>query len=142
MAEDALLRIAREGVEAFSAGDWQRLRAILAPDAVYFEPATQRRVQGVDQIVEANEGWRRAFPDARGTVTKALASGDTVVLEITWEGTQTGPVQTPGGSIPPSGKQVTLPAVQVITVQGDRLKENRHYFDMLGLLQQIGATSQ
>ena len=139
MAEQDLIRVARESVDPFSAGDWQRFKATIAPDAVYQELATQRRVQGADQIVQTVQGWRQALPDSRGTVTRALASGDTVVLEITWEGTQTGPLETPGGSIPPSGKRVTVQAVQVLTVQGDKIKENRHYFDMLGLLQQLGA---
>jgi steroid delta-isomerase-like uncharacterized protein len=140
MPEQDVIKIARENVDAFNVGDWQRFRAALAADAVYQEPATQRRLQGQGRVVEASQTWRQAFPDAKGTITNALASGDTAVLEITWEGTQTGPLVGSGSTIPPSGKRVTVQAVQVITVQGNQIKETRHYFDMLGMLQQIGAT--
>jgi hypothetical protein len=32
-----------------------------------------------------------------------------------------------------------MPAVEVVTVQGNRVKETRLYFDMMGMMQQIGA---
>jgi len=142
MAEQDVLKLAREGIDAFNAGDWQRFKAPLAPDTLYYEPATQRRVQGPDQAVQINQAWREAFPDAKGTITKAVASGDTAVLEITWEGTQRGPLTAPTGTIQPSGKRVSVPAVQVVTVQGNKVKETHHYFDMMSMLQQIGALSR
>jgi steroid delta-isomerase-like uncharacterized protein len=139
VTEQEVLRVARENIEAFSQDDRERFRANLAPDAVYDEKATGRRVQGIDQVVEISWSWRRAFPDARGTITNALASDDTAVLEILWEGTQTGPLVTPGGELPASGKTVRVPAVQVIRAAGGKLQEARHYFDVLGMLQQLGA---
>ncbi len=138
MAVDKI-QIARENVEAFNAGDWQRFKAPLSGDSVYEEPATQRRVQGPDAIAETSQGWKQAFPDARGTVTRALERDDTVVLEITWEGTQTGALAGPQGTIPASGKRVRVQAVQVLTLRGDKIAENKHYFDMMTLLTQIGA---
>jgi steroid delta-isomerase-like uncharacterized protein len=139
MAEQDVLKLAREGIEAFNAGDWQRFKTQLASDAVYQEPATQRRVQGPDQAVQINQAWRETFPDAKGTITKAFASGDTAVLEITWEGTQRGPLNSPSGTIPATGKRISVPAVQVVTVKGDKVKETRHYFDMMSIMQQVGA---
>ena len=81
------LQLAKQNVEAFGKGDWASFKAPLSADAVYEELATQRRTQGPDAIVEISKGWRQAFPDAKGTITKAVESGDTVVLEIIWEGT-------------------------------------------------------
>ncbi len=142
MAKQDLIQRARENIEAFNAGDWNRYKALWTPDGVYHELATQRRLQGPDQQIEANRGWKEAFPDAAGKVSNVVASGNTVALEITWEGTQSGPLVGPGGTIPASGKRVVVPAAQVITFEGDRIKEARHYFDMMGLLQQIGAVPQ
>jgi steroid delta-isomerase-like uncharacterized protein len=134
-----LISIARTDVEAFNEGDWDRLRASYAPDCVYEEPATKRRVEGPDPLVEVNRAWKAAFPDARGTITNELESGDTVVQEITWEGTQSGPLQTDEGEIPASNRRVEVKAAQVIRLEGEQIKEIRHYFDMLGMLEQIGA---
>jgi steroid delta-isomerase-like uncharacterized protein len=139
MAEQDVVKLAREEIDAFNAGDWQRFKTPLAADAIYQEPATQRRVQGPDQAVQISQAWREAFPDVKGTITNAMASGNTAVLEITWEGTQRGPLTSPSGTIPASGKRVSLPAVQVVTVQGNKIKETRHYFDMMSMMQQLGA---
>jgi steroid delta-isomerase-like uncharacterized protein len=133
------VQLAKEGIEAFNNGDWERFKATLSSDAVYEELATQRKVQGPDQIVEASKGWKEAFPDAVGTITKVTEGADTVVLEITWQGTHTGDLISSMGVISPSGKRVKIPAVQVVRIKGDKVAETRHFFDLMTLLGQIGA---
>ena len=61
------------------------------------------------------------------------------MLEITWEGAQTGPMENPDGTIPPSGKRQKTPATWVMDIEDGKMKTSRHYFDMLSLLRQIGA---
>ena len=131
--------LARAGVERFNEGDWTGFGELLSDDSIYEEPATQRRIQGSDEIVELNRGWKRAFPDAHGTVTNAIAADDTVTLEITWEGTQSGPLETPGGEFPPSNRHVEVKAAEVLRFEGDKVKETHHYFDMMGMLEQLGT---
>ena len=79
------------------------------------------------------------MPDVKGTVTSAIESGQQVALEVTWEGTHTGELMTPQGTIPPSGKRQKTPAAFIFEYQNGELKQSRHYFDMLTFLQQIGA---
>ena len=136
---DKMVKIAREQVEAFNSGDWERVRAGLASDVHLDELGTERKVDGAEKIVELFKGWKQAFPDAAGTVTSAFASGDTAVLEVTWKGTHTGPLTTAEGTIPASGKRQETPAAIFYTFDGDKIKESRHYFDSLTLLKQIGA---
>ncbi|MGH2824037.1 MAG: ester cyclase, partial [Thermoleophilaceae bacterium] len=135
MSED-LIQAAREEIDAFNAGDWDRLAAGVTEDTVHEEPATGRRVQGMDALIELNQAWKAAFPDARGTVTEELACGDRVVLRITWEGTQSGALELPGGGqIPPTGKRVTVYGCQIFRIEDGRIAESVHYFDMLGMFE-------
>jgi steroid delta-isomerase-like uncharacterized protein len=136
---DKMVTIAREQVDAFNSGDWERVRAGLASDARYEELGTERKTDGPEKIVELFKGWKQAFPDAAGTVTSAFASGNTAVLEVTWKGTHTGTLTTAEGTIPPSGKRQETPAAIFYIFEGDKIKESRHYFDSLTLLKQIGA---
>jgi steroid delta-isomerase-like uncharacterized protein len=136
---DEMVKIAREQVDAFNSGDWERVRAGLASDARYEELGTERKAEGPEKIVELFKGWKQAFPDAAGTVTSAFASGDTAVLEVTWKGTHTGTLTTEEGTIPASGKRQETPAAIFYTFEDNRIKEGRHYFDSLTLLKQIGA---
>lgn len=139
MTEPEVIRLARENVEAYSTGDWQRLRAALASDVIYDEVGTQRRLQGVEQMVEAYQTWKNAIPDGKGTVTTAFASGNSVLIEVTWSGTQTGPLMGPSGIVPPSGKTINVRGAQVIIVEAGKIRELHQHFDLLTLLQQIGA---
>ena len=141
MSEE-LIAQAREQVDAFSAGDWDRLRAALAPDCVYHELATGRTFHGADEIIAANQGWKDAFPDSHGTVTDSFGVDDRVALQVTWEGTQSGALPLPGGAaIEPTGRQVDIPAIQVVRISDGSIVELTQAFDMLAMLEQLGTVS-
>ena len=139
MAEQDLIKVARGLVEAFNRSDWEGCRAALAADALYDEVGTARRLQGVAQIIQGLQGWKGAMPDVKGTVTNAVATGNTAVLEVTWQGTHTGPLPGPTGTLPATGKRQTTRSGWLLNFDGGRIKESRHYFDMLSFMQQIGA---
>ncbi len=124
-------------LEAFNNSDWDTVRNLVG-NATYNELGTQRSLSG-EEIIEAFKGWKTAMPDAAGTINNVIETSSQVVQEVTWTGTQTGPLATPDGEIPASGKHQSTAAVLVLDYEGDELKEYRHYFDMLSLLQQIGA---
>jgi steroid delta-isomerase-like uncharacterized protein len=79
------------------------------------------------------------MPDVKGNVTNTYTSGDKVALEMAWDGTHTGPLVTPGGTIPASGKRQHTPGVMTLEVQAGKIRKSSNYFDMLTFLQQIGA---
>ena len=140
MSEE-LIALAREDLEAFNSGDFDKMRGLLAPDSVYVEPGTGRRIEGPDAILEVNQAWKAAFPDAHGTITDSFACGDRVALQIVWEGTQTGALPVPGREIPPTGKAIRTEACQVMRIADGKVAEACHYFDMLGMMEQLGALS-
>ena len=139
LTADEVVTIARKQVDAFNSSDWEQLRAGLASDSRYDELGTERKIEGPEQIVELFKGWKAAFPDAVGTITSTLASGNKAALEVTWKGTHTGPLASAEGTIPASGKRQETPAAFFFTFEGDKIKESRHYFDSMTLLKQIGA---
>ena len=131
--------VATELVEAFNAGDWERLRATLHPDVVYEETGTQRRVDGADAYVRLCQGWKETFPDARGAVQATIASAQQVAQEVLWEGTHGGPLAVPGGSVPPSRRRVSVRGTMWYTVVDGRARVIHHHLDVMTLMQQIGA---
>jgi steroid delta-isomerase-like uncharacterized protein len=142
LTADELVKIARKQIDAFNNGDWEQMRGLLTSDAHYHEFGTERAIEGPEQIIQLFEGWKTAFPDAAGTVTSSVASGDTAVLEVTWKGTHTGPLTTAAGTIPASGKSQETPAAVFYVFEGAKIKASRHYFDAMTLLKQIGAESK
>src|SRR5436853_374273 len=62
--------------------------------------------------------------------------------EVTWQGTHTGPLVGPKGTVPATGKQQTTRTSWVLNFDGGKIKESRHYFDMLSFMQQLGILPQ
>ena len=138
MADDPI-RVAEGMVEAFNDLDWPAFAALLDPDVVYEETGTGARFEGAEPYLALCQGWKAAFPDVRGTVVRQLAGGETVVQEVSWTGTHTGPLETPNGTIPPTGRTVTILGTLWSTVRGGRCIDVRHHLDILSLLGQLGA---
>ena len=99
---------AKNVVEAFNNDDWDATRGLLG-DSTYNELGTQRSLAGADAIIEALQGWKAAMPDMKGTVTSAVEDGQRVVLEVVWEGAQTGEMVTEQGTIPVPGSDRRRP---------------------------------
>ena len=132
---------AKAQITAYNQKDWNAVTDVLAPGCVYDEVGTHRRIQGINDILTAWRGWATALPDSNATFDNVSVSGNTVTLEITWRGTHNGPLQTPTGALPASGRKMELRACQVVDVADGKVQAVRHYFDMATLLQQLGAVT-
>jgi steroid delta-isomerase-like uncharacterized protein len=139
MADTDVTRIADELIDAFSAGDWARFRATIAPDVVYDETGTGRHTEGAEAYVALCQGWRDAFPDAHGTIERAVAHGPVVAQEVTWEGTQQGPLPMASGTLPASGRPIRVAATLWYTMRDGRATAIRHHLDLLTMMGQLGA---
>ena len=84
------LEIVKAAMTAYNDKDWAKLKEVFAPDAMYDEKGTHRRLQGIGPIIGAWQGWATAFPDSQGTFVREFTSGDTVVLEVVWKGLSQG----------------------------------------------------
>jgi len=138
MADQDIINLIREQIDAQGARDDNRLGATVTDDYVYNEFGTQRLVQGRQAWVEIWQGWRQAFPDVKGTVQNIFVSGNQAVAETTWNGTLQGDFVGPGGTISANGKRMQdLRVAFVYTAEGAKLKEVNVYFDIAALIQQI-----
>ena len=138
MADQDIINLIREQIDAQGARDDNRLGATVTDDYVYNEFGTQRLVQGRQAWVEIWQGWRQAFPDVKGTVQNIFVSGNQAVAETTWNGTLQGDFAGPGGTISANGKRMQdLRVAFVYTAEGAKLKEVNVYFDIAALIQQI-----
>ena len=139
MADKSILDVAKAQVIAYNDKNWEAAKQALTVDVVYDEVATQRRIKGVEEVLPAWKGWAKAFPDSRASFDKETVSGNTVILELTWRGRHTGPLQMPGKEYPPTGKTIEIRACQVVDVAGSRVQSVRQYFDMATMLKQLGV---
>lgn len=135
-----MLDMIKKHLADFSASKWDDYKSAFANNATYEEMATGTRVKGADECVKAVQKWKRAFPDVKANILSAKISGDSVVVELQWDGTHTGPFEGPMGTIQPTNKRGSVKAVEVFRVEKDKIVEVRHYFDLLTILTQMGIS--
>ena len=75
------------------------------------------------------------FPDMRLDVEDTVAQGDQVAVRWTFHGTHTGAFL----GIEPTGKRVTMSAIEINRVEDGKIAEHWVELDQLGILQQLGA---
>jgi steroid delta-isomerase-like uncharacterized protein len=93
---------------------------------------------GRDGFTGFMQGFKGAFPDIRISVTNQVATDDQVVSEFTARGTHTGPLQTPAGAIPPTGRTVDFIVCEVMRVKHGRIASLHNYQDAASIMRQLG----
>lgn len=139
MSNDELVALATESVESFNRSDWPAVEALFAPGYVYDETGTGVHCDGAAEMIPYLQAWKAAVSDATCQITRMLIDGNTSVLEVVWRGTQTGPLHTSAGVIPPSGRPFEICGALWQEWSGGKLTSERHHLDVLALLAQIGA---
>ncbi len=79
--------------------------------------------------------FHAAFPDGHLTIDQMIAEGDTVATRLTFHGTHTGEFQ----GIAPTGKRVTIPALDMARFEGGKIVEHWGGPNQMSLLQQLGV---
>ena len=92
---------------------------------------------GKRELVAAVLAVRASFPDIAPTLDPVLAEADLVAVRVQASGTHTGAPFPPG--IPATGRSMTWKEVHIFRCADGRIAEHWGVFDMLGILQQLGA---
>lgn len=82
--------------------------------------------------------WTDAFPDNQIKPNVIAVDGENAVVEATFEGTHTGPLNAPTGTIQPTRKRVKVPFVSVSKIRGGKFTSLHLYFDQVELMSQLG----
>jgi predicted ester cyclase len=82
--------------------------------------------------------WTDAFPDNKITPNVIATDGENAMLEATFEGTHTGPLNAPTGTIQPTRKRVKVPFVTVTKIRDGKFASLHLYFDQVELMSQLG----
>ncbi|HET8569819.1 MAG TPA: ester cyclase [Candidatus Limnocylindria bacterium] len=124
----------KQWVAAMGKGDLDH--APYAEDAETSDPTG--KYKGKPQIVASVKAWKTAFPQGTTEVTNQVAEGDQLVSEVVYRGTHTGTLASPMGPIPATGKPVELRIAIVSKFRSGLIQRERSYFDLAGLMQQLG----
>jgi predicted ester cyclase len=139
MSEQENINITRKVFENLNKHD-------LKANDPYFSDQVQSMGTGVPTPLKDREGARQytqrifdGFPDLRFNVRQIIAQGDWVSVTYEVTGKQSKPLMTSSGdTIPPTGRVVTIPGVNIYQFKNDKVIHQEVYWDQVNLLTQLG----
>lgn len=137
MGDQDVLNVAMKMPQSFGAADWNTLASLLTEDTTFEAPTSQAR--GTEAIVKHFQDLKTGFPDMTGEVVNAIAMGNMAALELISTGTHTGPIHTPAGTMPPTGKRVQIKLAFFYEISDGKIVRIQEYFDPAGLRAQLGS---
>lgn len=129
--------------DAFNRRDVEAYGKLYANDAVVIDPFYPTPLVGRNAQKEDLGTFLRGFSDLRLEFVKVVESNDGGAFEVRMTGTNDGPLTTPAGEMPPTGKRIDLRGAGFIRLSGDGLVLEEHrYYDSGVLMRQLGPTPE
>ncbi|MGH9524440.1 MAG: ester cyclase [Terriglobales bacterium] len=124
--------------DAVDKGDMQAFRRLYAPDAVLYVPLSPDPIGGRDAIWQYETAMHEAFPAATLETHKPVVEHDTIAVEWTYSGRNTGPIATPMRIIPATNQLMSIRGVSFLHFKDGLITQERRYYDVRSLYQQLG----
>ena len=115
------------------------------PDGTFTDMSINVTYRGPGELGKTVEVYAKAFPDMHRELFKFYEVGDIVVVQLALQGTHKGPLPTPMGVVPPTGKRMDAPCCDVFRLVDGKIKTFDCYpsgtviFSQLGILENIKA---
>jgi steroid delta-isomerase-like uncharacterized protein len=133
------VRIARSLYDNWNERQFDKIAELMAPDGEIVLVGSDTRFRGPSGAIEFSQMWAGGFPDGRVKIDNVIASGDHVVVQYTGTGTQTGPLKSPTGEIPATGRSITLDLCDIHEIRDGTIRRVQSYFDSASMLMQLGV---
>ena len=133
-------RLAREAIRIWTTGDLDAADDIYAPNYVnhqHHNPGDTRDLHGVEAMKSFAAEFRRAFPDFHDSIDIQVAEDDLVVTRFTSKGTHRGTFM----GVEPTNKELVWTGISIDRIIGGKIVESWANWDMMGMMQQLGAIS-
>jgi SnoaL-like polyketide cyclase len=107
---------------------------------VYADPVC---INGIDlsvaDLVERARSIQRAFADLRMEMIDELETPERIVLVFWQRGRHVGPFETPLGVVAPTGREIEVRVIDVLSLRDKRITAIQVVPDNLGLAMQLGV---
>lgn len=132
--------VIRSLFEAFNAGDLSRCATFVTEDFELRDIATGQTFHGPQGLQQWLQGFLTAGPDANTSILTTIVQGDWAATEHIGRFTHTGPLLTPAGEFPPTGKQTELQIAEIYRMNDGKIALLHAYYDPATLMRQLGLT--
>jgi steroid delta-isomerase-like uncharacterized protein len=127
--------------DAFNERDFDNAAALVTEDFELVDYAFGFTFRGPAGLLQWFQGFVTAGPDARAQLMRTIVEGEWVASEHIGRFTQTGPLVTPAGEIPPTGQKVEIQFAEVYQIKDGKIALLHAYYDGATIMRQLGLMS-
>lgn len=120
--------------EAWSKGEFEAFKELLAPDFVYYFPSRSTKPMSREELIEIGKMLHNAFPDISWSMEELIAEEDKVIIRFIERGTHEGEYM----GIPATGNKYESSGILISRIENGKIVEAREELDLLGFRQQLG----
>ena len=127
----------------WSAKDWNNFESCYTKDATSdFVDSGMPPATSWQQIMERDKVFTDAFPDIKGDVQLTLINGKQGATFALVTGTQTAPLKTPMGEVPPTNKKIGMQVAHAVHFAEDGKAVDKEWFyqDLGEMMGQLGVS--
>ena len=141
MDRSELERLDDHGMAARDSHDADAWADLFADEFAYHDWTLPEPIRDKQALRDAFGAWMQAFPDMSTTTVARVVGEDSVAAEITFTGTNSGPMVMGGMEMPPTGKAVTGRGSSLAKARDGKIVEFRAHPDAAGIMMQLGLMS-
>lgn len=119
--------------------DTAKFVSLFVDDGYFLDVPNGKKYQG-REIGAPVDAYAAAFPDFHRELHNFYVADDVVVVELALQGTHSGNLQLPSGTLAPTGKRIDVPCCDVFRLKDGKVASFHCYNSASVLLQQLGVT--
>lgn len=112
--------------------------AAFTEDGTFTDESIPHTYRGADELGKTVEVYAKAFPDMHRELHTFYVTGDIVIVQLSLQGTHLGPLETPEGTVPPTGKRMDAPCCDVFELVDGKIKRFDCYAEGSVIAKQLG----
>jgi steroid delta-isomerase-like uncharacterized protein len=119
--------------------DWDAAVALVHDDFEGMAVCTGTSFTGAEGWRSRAEGWARTMPDGIMEATRVIKSGEWVVIEGTFSGTQEGTLTLGRHTVPPTGKPLSFQYCTIAQEVDGKILSEAVYYDLVTIFEQLNG---
>ena len=132
---EAIIRKAYQLAEDKDVAGWI---AAFTEDGTFTDESIPHAYRGPAELGLTVEVYAKAFPDMHRELHSFYVVGNIVVVQLHLQGTHTGPLELPTGTVPPTGKRMNAPCCDVFELVDGKIKRFDCYNEASVIAKQLG----
>ena len=133
------IETARKWAKEFNKHDVDGVVSVYASNIVSYDPFYPAPLKGLDSIRKDTKNFFKAFPDMKIKFLNLMTKGNTIMGELQFTGTNSGPLDSPNGKIPATNKRIEMRGAFTARVNAKGLLvEERRYYDTASMMRSLG----